>query len=79
MIVEIKWVAEEKDGVFILIRCPKPHQMQTPTPGPGKDALDRNHIIFQEYSEQHRRELNEYKKRVLQLHLGEAILTQDGK
>jgi hypothetical protein len=31
------------------------------------------------YTEQHRLEVNEYKNRVQQLHLGAAILTQDGK
>jgi hypothetical protein len=78
MIVEIKTIAEEKDGVFILIRCRNPYQKETPW-SHGREELDRNNELFQKYAEQHRQELNEYKKRAQQLHLGEAILTQDGK
>jgi hypothetical protein len=78
MIVEIKKITEKKDDIYIFIKCRKPHQKETPW-SHGREELDKNNELFQQDSEQHRQEMNEYEKRALQLHLGEAILTQDGK
>lgn len=79
MLVEIKQIVQdEKDDTFLLIRCCKPHQKQTPL-SKGQEELDRNNKLFEEYAEQHKLRISEYQKQILQLHLGEAILTQDGK
>jgi hypothetical protein len=78
MIVEIKQITVEGDDIFLLIRCRNPYQKETPWLK-WIENLDGHDELFQKDAEQQMRELNEYKKRVLQLHLGAAILTQDGK
>jgi hypothetical protein len=78
MKVEIKQISIKEDSVFLLIRCCKPHQKETPWSN-GREELDRNNKLFQEYAEEYRQEMKEFRKRTLKLHLGVAQLAQDGE
>lgn len=78
MKVEIKQIAEEKDDVFLLIRCCKPRQKQTPIPRCGRGKLNKDNELFQRYAEEHRQDMREFWKITLKLHLGVAHLSQEG-
>lgn len=78
MEAEIKQIAWENEDLVLHIRIHKPRQKETPWPN-GREELDRNNELYSEYTKQHRLRVSEFRKRMCQIHLGEAILIQDGK
>ena len=77
MNVKIKQIVEEGNDVFLLVQCCQPLQKETSMSN-GRKELDENNMLFQKYSEEHRQEMNAHKKRMCQIHLGEATLFQEG-
>ncbi len=78
MLVEIKRISHEGDEVRLVVRCCKPQRKVIPWSN-GREELDKNNMLFEEYSEEHRQEMEEFRKRTLKLHLGKAQLVQDGE
>ena len=79
MKVEIKQISVGSEGtVRLLLQCCEPQRKETPFSN-GREELDRNNELFQEYAEEHRQEMKEFRKRTLKLHLGKAQLIQDGE
>jgi len=78
MNVEIKQIVEEDGDVFLVIRCLKPQQKNTPT-SHGRKELEESNMLFQKYAEEHRQEMKAYKRRMFFIHLGPAKLHQDGE
>ena len=78
MEVEIKQIACEYEDLVLHIRIRKPHQKETLRYN-GREGLDRNNELYSEYAKQHRLRMSEFRKRMCQIHLGEAVLIRDGE
>lgn len=86
MKVEIKRICESNDGtVFLLLRCSKP---SNPSFLKGREDAEWHKQLSQKHSADYRQEMSlesssldfdfAFRKRMLQLHLGTAHLTQEG-